>query len=46
MISCPPLSHISAVFNSRKSDTFPGYLSSHQLSNTILGELSIRQTLC
>jgi hypothetical protein len=29
MISCPPLSHISAVFNSRKSDTFPGYLSSH-----------------
>jgi hypothetical protein len=23
MISCPPLSHISAAFNSRKSDTFP-----------------------
>jgi hypothetical protein len=33
MTSCSPLSHISAVFNSRKSDTFPGYLSSHNRGN-------------
>jgi hypothetical protein len=29
MISCSPLSHNSAVFNSRKSDIFPDYLGSH-----------------
>jgi hypothetical protein len=31
MISCSPLSHNSAVFNSRKSDIFPGYLGSHSV---------------
>jgi hypothetical protein len=30
MISYPPLSHISAVFNSRENDAFPGYLSSYE----------------
>src|SRR5918999_4560459 len=29
MISCSPLSHNSAIFTSRKSDIFPGYLGSH-----------------
>src|SRR5918992_966133 len=32
MLSCSPLSHNSAVFNSRKSDIFPGYLGSHESS--------------
>src|SRR5918992_3134588 len=32
MISCSPLSHNSAIFTSRESDIFPGYLGSHLYS--------------
>src|SRR2546430_988957 len=32
MISCPPLSHNSAVFSSRKSDTLSWYLSSDEFA--------------
>jgi hypothetical protein len=45
MISCSPLSHNSAIFTSRKSDIFPGYLGSHDKSMILNERYEIERKL-
>src|SRR5918999_6202649 len=46
MISCSPLSHNSAIFTSRKSDIFPGYLGSHDFGHFSVKTVTKATTIC